>query len=108
MMKAGAHDYVMKDNLARLAPAVEREVLAAEARRKRKRAEEAAALLASIVESSDDAIIGKTLEGKILSWNRGAERVYGYTAEEMIGRSVAILVPRHRPDELAEILEKLR
>ena len=73
----------------------------------RKRLEENAAHLAAIVESSDDAIIGKTLNGKIISWNRAAEKIYGYTAEEAIGQSVSILLPEGIHDELPEILEKI-
>jgi PAS domain S-box-containing protein len=64
--------------------------------------------LAAIVDSSDDAIIGKTLDGTIVSWNPGAERIYGYRAEEVIGRSISILVPADHPDELPVILERLR
>jgi len=59
-----------------------------------KRAEETNSLLASIVESSDDAIIGKTLDGIILSWNSGAQKIYGYTADEVMGKSISILVPQ--------------
>jgi two-component system, sensor histidine kinase and response regulator len=64
--------------------------------------------LAAIVDSSDDAILSKDLEGTLLSWNRGAERLYGYTAGEVIGRSVTILVPDDRPHEVPAILAKLR
>jgi PAS domain S-box-containing protein len=106
MMKAGAHDYVIKNNLARLEPAVRRELLAAEGRRVRKRAEAAQAHLAAIVESCDEAIIGKNLDGTVISWNAAAERLYGYTAAEMIGRSVSVLVPPYRPRDLPDILER--
>jgi two-component system CheB/CheR fusion protein len=73
----------------------------------RKRAEEAAAHLAAIVASSDDAIISKDLGGVIQSWNRGAERLFGYTAEEAIGTSSLKLVPADRPDEEPEILARV-
>ena len=65
-------------------------------------------LLAAIVDSTDDAIIGKTLDGTIISWNAGAERLYGYTADEVIGRPISILVPPDRPDELPAIFERLQ
>lgn len=74
----------------------------------RKRAEEALARLAAIVESSDDAIVSLTVDGIIVSWNAGAQRVYGYTAEEITGRSLALLVPPDRPDEVPRILESVR
>lgn len=64
--------------------------------------------LAALVESSEDAIISKTLEGIITSWNKGAERIFGYTAEEAIGRPISILIPRERFNEEPEILGKLR
>jgi PAS domain S-box-containing protein len=73
-----------------------------------KRAEETRSTLVSIVESSDDAIVGLTLEGLILSWNQGAERIYGYSAAEAIGRSKSMLVPPDRPEELTGILQRLR
>ena len=63
--------------------------------------------LASIVESSDDAIISKTLDGIITSWNKGAERLFGYTAEEAVGRPVTILIPYDRRDEERMILERI-
>ena len=74
----------------------------------RKLAEEAGLLLAAIVQSSEDAIIGKTLDGIITSWNKGAERHYGYSAGEVVGRSIAILAPSDHSDELTSILERLR
>ncbi len=64
--------------------------------------------LAAIVEYSSDAIFGKTLDGIITSWNRGAEEMYGYTAAEAIGKPVAMLTPLDRPDETPSILERLR
>jgi len=70
--------------------------------------EERTALLASIVDSSDDAIFGKTLEGIITSWNRAAELMYGYAAEEIIGKPVSILFAPDRPKEMDEILAKIR
>jgi two-component system sensor kinase FixL len=70
--------------------------------------DEASRILAAIVESSDDAIIGKDLDGIVLTWNDGARRMYGYSAEEMVGRSVAVLMPPDRPNELASILERIQ
>jgi PAS domain S-box-containing protein len=64
--------------------------------------------LASIVECSDDAIVSKTLDGIITSWNKSAERVFGYTAEEVIGKPITILIPSDRQHEEPVILERLR
>jgi PAS domain S-box-containing protein len=74
----------------------------------RKRAEEARSRLAAIVESSEDAIIGETPEGVISSWNPGAERLYGYSAQEVIGRPVSLLVPPDRSEESQVITERVR
>jgi PAS domain S-box-containing protein len=65
-------------------------------------------LLAAIVEDSDDAILSKTMDGTILTWNRAAESMYGYRAGEMIGKNVSLLVPADRPHEVTEILQRLR
>jgi PAS domain S-box-containing protein len=73
-----------------------------------RRATEARLRLSAIVESSDDAIISKTLDGIIVSWNNGAERLYGYTANEVVGRPLSILIPSDHPDELPEIMEQLK
>jgi PAS domain S-box-containing protein len=72
-----------------------------------RRAAEARRLLAAIVESSDDAIIGSAPDGTILSWNAGAERLYGYTPAEVVGRPLTVLVPPDRRDELAAITARL-
>ena len=64
--------------------------------------------LASIVQSSDDAIVSKTPDGIITSWNKGAERTFGYAAEEVIGRSITIVIPKDRQDEELEILARIR
>jgi PAS domain S-box-containing protein len=74
----------------------------------RKLAEQELRLHAAIVESSDDAIMSKSLDGVILSWNAGAERLYGYTAAEMKGQPISVLVPPDRPDEIPDILERIR
>src|SRR5262249_711393 len=64
--------------------------------------------LAAVIESADDAIISKTLEGIITSWNKGAERIFGYTADEVIGKSVTILIPTDDLEEEPHILARLR
>jgi PAS domain S-box-containing protein len=74
----------------------------------RKHAEEERARLAVIVEQSDEAIIGKTLEGIITSWNIGSERMYGYSAQEIVGKSVSLLVPPDHPDDTMTILERVK
>ena len=74
----------------------------------RRRIEAAQAQLAAIVQSTDDAIIGKTLEGTIISWNAAAERIYGYSAEEAIGRSIQMLAPPDRSDDIPQILERIK
>ena len=74
----------------------------------RKRAEQAAQRLAAVVEFSDDAILTKDLDGVITSWNRGAERLFGYKAEEAVGRPITILIPDDRNDEEREIIGRIR
>ncbi len=74
----------------------------------RKEAETANARLSAIVQSSDDAILSKDLNGIITSWNQGAERIFGYTADETIGKPVTILIPADRADEELPILERVR
>src|SRR6267143_740272 len=64
--------------------------------------------LAAIVEFSDDAIIGKNLNGIITSWNQGAEKIFGYTAAEVVGQPILMLIPADHVNEEQEILERLR
>lgn len=73
-----------------------------------RQAEAAKGLLASIVESSDDAMVSKTLDGTITSWNAGAERIFGYAPSEAVGRSITLIIPPDRLDEERDILARLR
>ena len=74
----------------------------------RKKTDKENAILASIVAHSEDAIIGKSLSGNILNWNSGAERIYGYSADEMIGQHISVLMPPGITDEFGYLLEKIR
>ena len=64
--------------------------------------------LAALIEASQDAIIGKTLDGTIVSWNKGAEKIYGYKAEEILGHSICTLIPPGSPNEFPSIMKQLR
>lgn len=108
MMKAGANDYITKANLSRLAPAIEREIEAAKNRKARAHAENSVRHLAAIVKSTDDAICSLNLDGSVASWNRAAEKIFGYRAEEIIGRSISLLFPFDRRDELIDNLQQIR
>jgi PAS domain S-box-containing protein len=78
------------------------------ARREIEERERATSLLAAIVNSSDDAIISKNLDGTITSWNAGAERLFGYTAEEAIGQPITLIIPKDRRNEEDKILEQVK
>src|SRR5215212_5571610 len=73
-----------------------------------KQSEQASSWLAAIVESSDDAIIGKALDGIVTSWNRSAQKIYGYSTEEIVGKPISVLAPPDRYNEISDILEKVR
>ncbi len=91
-MKAGAHDYLQKDNLARLVPAVERELREAMVRRERAAAFEYIREQAALLDVAQDAIIVQDLAGHICYWNKSAERLYGWTAREAIGQKASELM----------------
>lgn len=74
----------------------------------RRKAELTQRLLGAIVESSDDAIVSKDVNGIVTSWNKGAERIFGYSAEEMIGRPIAVIAAPDRIDEMPQILERIK
>ena len=76
--------------------------------RKHREAETAASHLAAIVEGSEDAIVSSSLDGVVLSWNAAAERLYGYTRDEMVGRSISMLVPPESPGQVLDILERIK
>jgi PAS domain S-box-containing protein len=91
----------------RLAPIVKRAFQPAKVWREHRDSRERLAQLASIVESSQDAILSKTLDGIVTSWNRGAECMYGWSADEVIGRPLTFMLPDGHEDEEAEILARL-
>jgi two-component system CheB/CheR fusion protein len=111
-LEFGANDYLIEPFHPRALPArIQLRLRSARVRREAARREQtvlAEASLAAIVESSEDAILSETLDGTITSWNQGAERIFGYTREEMIGRSISVLSPPDRPDETGRILEAVR
>jgi protein-histidine pros-kinase len=106
-IKQGAADIVLKDRPERLPQAVQRALEDKRLRAEKKRALETISRLAAIVESSDDAIVGKTLEGIITSWNKGAEKLYGYSAAEVLGQPISALAPPDLAEEEAQILARV-
>ncbi len=108
LMKAGAHDFIVKGRLSRLIPAIQRELREAEARREQAMSREALSYLAAIIDSAEGAIIGQTMEGTITTWNAGAERLYGYSAKEAVGQSAWIIVPESRRQEASDLLSKVQ
>jgi two-component system cell cycle sensor histidine kinase/response regulator CckA len=118
-LKLGAYDYIVKrDNyLTQLPYAIENAIARArllQAKRQleaelieREKAQESQRRLAAIVECSEDAIISKSLDGAITSWNSGAEALYGYTAAEVIGRRLSILMPAEASEDSPEVIERV-
>ena len=93
VMQRGATDYIIKDRLGRLGQAVDQALARGHRKEEKLAIEHTAARLAAIIYSSMDAIVAKTLDGTITNWNPAAERLYGYSAPEMIGKNVTTLFP---------------
>jgi diguanylate cyclase (GGDEF)-like protein/PAS domain S-box-containing protein len=104
-MAAGASDYVMKGSLARLSPALDRELAEAAANERRREADAKAAQLAAIVESSFDAIMAVDPQRRLTCWNPGARRMYGWSAEHMLGRDLVEVLPPGRRSELVGLID---
>jgi PAS domain S-box-containing protein len=112
-LSSGADDYLVKpfsarELLARVGSHLTVARIRGEAAGLERKLRLDAEMLAAIVASSDDAIVSKNLDGVITSWNKGAERIFGYTAEEAVGQHITLIIPHDRREEEAEILARLR
>src|SRR5688572_3008849 len=108
-LKAGANDFLVKGKFARLEPAIERELREAESRRERKRAEDQSNYHARLLRHINDAVIATDDQFRITAWNRAAERIYGWTAAEVMGRSIdEILRSGFSDQQQAEAKELLK
>ncbi len=108
VMKAGAHDFIAKDNLTRLAPAIDRELREAQARAQRASDMEKLFYLAAIVDSTGEAIFSQNMDGIITTWNAGACQLFGYTEAEAVGSPVLIIVPESLRASTLKVFEDLR
>lgn len=108
VMKAGAHDFIVKGNLTRLVPAIDRELREAKARSQRALDLEKLFYLAAIVDSTGEAIFSQNMDGIITTWNAGARQLFGYTEAEAVGSPVFIIIPESLRAATQEILENLR
>lgn len=108
-MRAGAHDYIMKDRLSRLIPAIQRELKEASIRRERMLAEDALREQAQIIDQIHDSVVSADLEGRVTSWNRGAERLFGYSAKEALGKHISFVYPEDQHEFLQqEVIKPLK
>ena len=108
-MRAGAHDYIMKDRLTRLTPAIQRELQEVEVRRARKLAEEALQRQAQIIDQIHDSVVSTDLDGNVTSWNKGAERIFGYPAREALGKHISFIYPEDQHQFLEqEVIKPLK
>jgi len=101
----------IKGSLSKHSPSIHKQIYIVKSSpqdmREPKQAEEISGLLAAIVASSDDAIISKNLDGIIMSWNKSAERIFGYAPEEAIGQHITLIIPEERHAEESNILARL-
>jgi PAS domain S-box-containing protein len=107
-LSEGAADYLCIDRLARLGPAVNRALEGQRLKEEGRRAEQQCAQLAALVESSEDAVLARTLDHVVNVWNRAAERLFGYTAQEVLGRPLPDLIPSDRIEELQSVMDRVR
>jgi diguanylate cyclase (GGDEF)-like protein/PAS domain S-box-containing protein len=107
MLRRGATDYLLKDRLGRLGPAVDRALDLRRTREERRQTERELRQLAAIVACSEDAIVSRGMDGAIQSWNAAAERMFGWSAQEALGRTIGIIVPPERRGELRPLIERV-
>jgi PAS domain S-box-containing protein len=108
-MRAGAHDYIMKERMTRLIPAIQRELKEAKIRGERRLAEEALRKQAQIIDQIHDSVVSTDLDGNVTSWNKGAERLFGYSDKEALGKHMSFLYPEDKHQFLEqEVIKPLR